>query len=99
MSRPFASGGQSIGASASVPPMNIQNVFPLELGEEQMHVYVWLSPFTVYLKLSWHCLLIGYTAIQNKKLRGKKKSHNGKQFDKNLLEFQNSVVSDPLLEL
>ena len=24
------------------------------------HVYVWLSPFTVHQKLSWHCLLIGY---------------------------------------
>ena len=24
------------------------------------HVYVWLSPFAVHQKLSWHCLLIGY---------------------------------------
>ena len=33
MSQFFASGGQSIGASASasVPPMNIQDWFPLEL--------------------------------------------------------------------
>ena len=31
MSWLFASGGQSIGASASVLPMNIQNLFPLEL--------------------------------------------------------------------
>ena len=30
-SRLFASGGQSIGASASVPPMNIQGLFPLGL--------------------------------------------------------------------
>ena len=29
MSRPFASGGQSIGASVSVLPMNIQGWFPL----------------------------------------------------------------------
>ena len=27
-----------------------------------MHVYVWLSPFAVHLKLSQHCLLIGYAA-------------------------------------
>ena len=31
MSQPFASGGQSIGASASVLPMNIQSWFPLRL--------------------------------------------------------------------
>ena len=30
MSRLFASGGQSIGTSASVLPMNIQGGFPLE---------------------------------------------------------------------
>ena len=49
MSWPFASGSQSIGASASasVPPMNIQDLFPLEFGGEWIHVYVWLSPFTL----------------------------------------------------
>ena len=26
-----------------------------ELGGEWMHVYVWLSPFTVHLELSQHC--------------------------------------------
>ena len=26
-----------------------------EFGEEWMHVYGWLSPFTVHLKLSQHC--------------------------------------------
>ena len=26
-----------------------------EFGEEGMHVYVWLSPFTVHLRLSQHC--------------------------------------------
>ena len=26
-----------------------------EFGREQMHVYVWLSPFAVHLKLSQHC--------------------------------------------
>ena len=32
-----------------------------------MHVYVQLSPFSVHLKLSQHCLLIYYTPIQNLK--------------------------------
>ena len=36
-----------------------------ELGGEGIHVYAWLSPFTVHLKLS--LLLIGYTLIENKK--------------------------------
>ena len=36
------------------------------LGGEWVHVYVWLSPFTVHLKSSQHCLLISYTPIQNK---------------------------------
>ena len=30
-----------------------------EFGGEWTHVYVWLRPFTVRLKLSQHCLLIG----------------------------------------
>ena len=34
---------------------------------EWIHVYVWLRPFAVQLKLSQHCLLIGYTPIQNEK--------------------------------
>ena len=37
-----------------------------EFGEEWIHVYVWLSPFASHLKLSQHCLLIGYTPIENK---------------------------------
>ena len=37
-----------------------------EFGGEWMHVHVWLSPFTVHLKLLQHCLLICYTSIQNK---------------------------------
>ena len=31
------------------------------------HIYIWLSLFTVNLKLSQHCLLISDTSIQNKK--------------------------------
>ena len=42
-------------------------------GEEWIHVYVWLTPFTVLLKLSQCCQsLIGYTPKQNKKLKKKK---------------------------
>ena len=39
-----------------------------ESGGEWIHVNVWLSPFAVHLKLSQHCLLIGYTLIQDKML-------------------------------
>ena len=38
-----------------------------EFEGEWIHVYVWLSSFAVHLKLSQHCLLIGYIPIQNKK--------------------------------
>ena len=38
-----------------------------EFGGEWLHVYAWLSLFAVRLKLSQHCLLVGYTLIQNKK--------------------------------
>ena len=37
-----------------------------EFRGEWIHVYIWLSPFAVHLKLSQHCLLIGYSPIQNK---------------------------------
>ena len=36
-----------------------------ELGEEWIHVYIRLSPFTVHLKLT--TLLISYIPVQNKK--------------------------------
>ena len=42
-----------------------------EFGGEWIHVYVWLSPFTFDLKLSQ-----GYTLIQNKKLKKKKRKKN-----------------------
>ena len=38
-----------------------------EFGGEWIHAYVWLSPLPVHLKLSQHCLLIGYTLKENKK--------------------------------
>ena len=41
-----------------------------EFGGEWIHVYVWLSPFTVDLKLSQ-----GYTLIQNKKLKKQTKKN------------------------
>ena len=34
---------------------------------EWLHIYLWLGPSTLYLKLSQHFLLICYTPIQNKK--------------------------------
>ena len=34
---------------------------------EWIHEQVWLGPFSVHLKLSQHCLLIGYTPIQNRR--------------------------------
>ena len=37
-----------------------------ELDEEWIHVYVWLSPYTVNLKLLQKYLCFGYTPIQNK---------------------------------
>ena len=40
-----------------------------ELGGEWIHVYVWLSPFFVHLKLSQHCLLISYIPVQNEKFK------------------------------
>ena len=33
------------------------------VGGEWIHIYVWLSPFTVHLKVSQHCLLIDYTPM------------------------------------
>ena len=37
-------------------------------GRMDTRIYIWLSPFAVYVKLSQHCLLIGYAPVQNKKL-------------------------------
>ena len=39
-----------------------------KFGGEQIHVYVWLSPFAVHLKLSQHCL----SAIPQCKIKFKK---------------------------
>ena len=50
-----------------------------EFGGEWIHVYVWLSPFTVHLKLSQHCLLIGYTPVKKKK---EKKALPGQGFQR-----------------
>ena len=36
------------------------------VGGKWIHVYVWLNPFTVHLKLSQHCLSVSYTPITNK---------------------------------
>ena len=42
---------------------------------EWIHIYVWLNPFSIHLKLSQHCLLIGYIPVQNKKLKCLKKNY------------------------
>ena len=55
-----------------------------EFRGEWIHVYGWLSPFTVHLKLSQHCLLIGCTPIQNKKVK------------KRVASFVNTFVFFPL---
>ena len=39
-----------------------------EFGGEWLYVCIWLSPFAVHLEL-FTTLLIGYTSIQNKKLK------------------------------
>ena len=44
-----------------------------EFGGEWIHICVWLSPFAVYLKLSQHCLLMGYTCYKIKSLKFEKK--------------------------
>ena len=45
-----------------------------EFGEEQIHVYVWLSPFAVHLKLSQHCS----SAIPQYNIKSLKKKTNDK---------------------
>ena len=42
-----------------------------EFRGEWVHVYIWLGSFAVHLKLSQHCMLVGYTPVQNKKLKKK----------------------------
>ena len=44
-------------------------------GGEWIHVYVWLSPFTVDLKPSQYCLLTGYTPTQNKMYKTRNRKH------------------------
>ena len=50
----------------------VWKVAPTE--EELIRVSVWMSHFTVHLKLSQRCLLIVYTPGQNKKLKKKRKT-------------------------
>ena len=42
-----------------------------EFGGEWVPVYIWLGSFAVHLKLSQHCMLVGYTPVQNKELKKK----------------------------
>ena len=36
---------------------------------EWLHVYMWLGPFAVHLRVSQHCSLIHYTSVQNRRLK------------------------------
>ena len=46
---------------------------PFSIGGEWIHVYVWLSPFTVHLKLPQHCnQLYPNTKIQSLKFGGRR---------------------------
>ena len=61
---------------------------------EWIHVYVWLSPFPVHLKLSQCCLLLGwYTPIQNKKFKNKLKKKQ--PFSDKFLQSIRSSVEMP----
>ena len=53
-----------------------------EFGREWIYVYVRLSPFTVHLKLSQYCLLIGYTQYKIKSLKKRKSSPRSAQLEK-----------------
>ena len=64
-----------------------------------MHVYVWLNPSAVHLKVSQHCLLISHTSIQNKKLKKKKKKHIEHNTLSNKLINTSSKRILPLLSL
>jgi hypothetical protein len=61
-------------------------------GGEWIHVYVWVRPFIVHVKLPQH--LIGYTPTQNKVL--KKKNSITTDFLRTSCYFQSS--SKPVLE-
>ena len=54
MTRLFKSGGQSIGASASVLPVNIQGWFPLELTDLVFYMYIL---FRLFCSLSYYKIL------------------------------------------
>ena len=55
----------SILSLAGHIPVAHRTVLKVMWHPEWIYVYGWLSPFAVHLKLSQHCLLIGYTSIQN----------------------------------
>ena len=49
---------------------------------ECIHVYEWLSSFSVHQKLSQHCLLTGYTPIQNKNFKKMNKNKSSARYIK-----------------
>ena len=65
MSQLFALGGQSIGASASVPPMNIHYILNLLL-ITYLIFFFWgmgVAPVTLFLTFCFHCFFVGITLI------------------------------------
>ena len=59
-----------------------------------LRVYVWLSPFSVHLKLSQHYLLIGYTPKQNFKVfkKGQQQQKETLRLPTQAKEISNSGV-------
>ena len=68
-----------------------------EFGGEWIHIYVWLNPFAVHLKLSQYCLLISYTSIQNKKLKKKQNTEHNTLSNKLINTSSEPII--PLLSL
>ena len=62
-----------------------------EFRREGIHLYLWLSPFAVHLKLSQHCLLTGYTPVKNKSLNNLKKRKKSCIKSLAVSEFQGEI--------
>ena len=62
-----------------------------EFRREGIHLYLWLSPFAVHLKLSQHCLLTGYTPEKNKSLNNLKKRKKSCIKSLAVSEFQGEI--------
>ena len=63
-----------------------------ELEKEEIHVYVWLSPFAVTESVT--ILLISYTPMQNKKLKKKKRKEKAPLW---YVSFLSPLIFSPCL--